>query len=232
MRAPTATCACVIMLSNLSHFNVRHTPVLKPWQLARAGRRTANSDTAELDSGADAAGCSAGPALDGRDGGAAAAAAVSRDPFEVLSSHLRVTSALCSRWDASLKARSRGAGGQRAAQAPRHPGAGRGRAAAPEGTRPALCRSRAPAALALRQAHRDGLRQDFGDLWARKGLPKRLRRNVEACGYAEPTPIQRQAIPLLLAGREVLAAAPTGALPARGRTVSGGGAPGRQGLHA
>ena len=44
-------------------------------------------------------------------------------------------------------------------------------------------------------------------------MPKRLRRNVAACGFLDPTPIQRQAIPLLLAGREVLAVAPTGALP-------------------
>ena len=42
-------------------------------------------------------------------------------------------------------------------------------------------------------------------------MPKRLRRNVAACGFLDPTPIQRQAIPLLLAGREVLAVAPTGA---------------------
>lgn len=53
--------------------------------------------------------------------------------------------------------------------------------------------------------------QDFPELWAQKGLPKRLRRNVAACGFVDPTPIQRQAIPLLLAGREVLAVAPTGA---------------------
>ena len=53
--------------------------------------------------------------------------------------------------------------------------------------------------------------QDFPELWAQKGLPKRLRRNVAACGFVDPTPIQRQAIPLLLAGQEVLAVAPTGA---------------------
>ncbi|KAK9835243.1 hypothetical protein WJX81_008300 [Elliptochloris bilobata] len=52
--------------------------------------------------------------------------------------------------------------------------------------------------------------EDFEELWGRKGLPKRLRRSVAACGFLDPTPIQRQAIPLLLAGREVLAVAPTG----------------------
>jgi ATP-dependent RNA helicase DDX52/ROK1 len=37
-----------------------------------------------------------------------------------------------------------------------------------------------------------------------------LLRNVSQAGYTAPTPIQMQAIPVLLQGRELLACAPTG----------------------
>ncbi|KAL6782633.1 hypothetical protein ACKKBG_A07535 [Auxenochlorella protothecoides x Auxenochlorella symbiontica] len=40
--------------------------------------------------------------------------------------------------------------------------------------------------------------------------PSRLLRNLAGAGFLEPTPIQRQAIPALLARRELLAVAPTG----------------------
>jgi ATP-dependent RNA helicase RhlE len=42
------------------------------------------------------------------------------------------------------------------------------------------------------------------------GLAEPLAQAVEACGYAVPTPIQAQAIPPLLAGRDVLGCAQTG----------------------
>ena len=41
-------------------------------------------------------------------------------------------------------------------------------------------------------------------------LDERLLATVSDLGYEEPTPIQREAIPLLLAGRDILAEAPTG----------------------
>ncbi len=41
-------------------------------------------------------------------------------------------------------------------------------------------------------------------------LDERLLATVADLGYEEPTPIQREAIPLLLAGRDILAEAPTG----------------------
>ena len=41
-------------------------------------------------------------------------------------------------------------------------------------------------------------------------LDERLLATVTELGYEEPTPIQREAIPLLLAGRDILAEAPTG----------------------
>ena len=42
------------------------------------------------------------------------------------------------------------------------------------------------------------------------GLGDALVAAVTALGYEEPTPVQREAIPLLLAGRDVLAQAATG----------------------
>jgi ATP-dependent RNA helicase RhlE len=47
---------------------------------------------------------------------------------------------------------------------------------------------------------------DFSSL----GLPELLVRAVRDCGYDTPTPIQTQAIPPVLAGHDVLAAAQTG----------------------
>src|SRR5688572_5908797 len=48
--------------------------------------------------------------------------------------------------------------------------------------------------------------QTFADL----GLDPRLVKALESLGYEEPTPIQREAIPALLAGRDVLGQAATG----------------------
>src|SRR5512146_2803941 len=44
----------------------------------------------------------------------------------------------------------------------------------------------------------------------RLGLSPELLRSVASEGYTEPTPVQRQAIPLVLAGRDLLAGAQTG----------------------
>ena len=49
-----------------------------------------------------------------------------------------------------------------------------------------------------------------GDGFAALALDARLLATVAALGYEEPTPIQREAIPPLLAGRDLLAEAPTG----------------------
>ncbi|PLX55983.1 MAG: ATP-dependent RNA helicase RhlE, partial [Chromatiales bacterium] len=46
----------------------------------------------------------------------------------------------------------------------------------------------------------------FNDL----GLSAELLRAIEEQGYKEATPVQRQAIPLILEGRDVLAGAQTG----------------------
>jgi ATP-dependent RNA helicase DeaD len=48
------------------------------------------------------------------------------------------------------------------------------------------------------------------DGFAALGLDPRLRSALAGLGYEEPTPIQRVAIPTLLAGRDLLAEAPTG----------------------
>ncbi len=64
------------------------------------------------------------------------------------------------------------------------------------------------------------------------GLRAELLRALEAANYTIPTPIQSQAIPVVLAGRDVLAAAQTGtgktaafALPVLQRLMSAPGAP-------
>ena len=63
-------------------------------------------------------------------------------------------------------------------------------------------------------------------------LDPRLLATIAELGYEEPTPIQREAIPLLLAGRDLLAEAPTGtgktaafALPMLQRLAIGRGGP-------
>ena len=48
------------------------------------------------------------------------------------------------------------------------------------------------------------------DGFAALGLDPRLLRTIAALGYEEPTPVQAAAIPPLLAGRDLLAEAPTG----------------------
>jgi ATP-dependent RNA helicase DeaD len=71
------------------------------------------------------------------------------------------------------------------------------------------------------------------DGFASLSLDSRLLRAVASLGYEEPTPIQREAIPPLLAGRDLLAEAPTGtgktaafALPTLQRIAIGGAAEG------
>ncbi|TPX30145.1 hypothetical protein SmJEL517_g06222 [Synchytrium microbalum] len=50
----------------------------------------------------------------------------------------------------------------------------------------------------------------FEDLTARYKLRKFIQRNLTQSEYTTPTPIQMQAIPLMLEGRQVMACAPTG----------------------
>ncbi|KAA6420206.1 MAG: DEAD-box ATP-dependent RNA helicase 57 [Trebouxia sp. A1-2] len=52
----------------------------------------------------------------------------------------------------------------------------------------------------------------FGDLSSRYKCSKRLMAKLEEHGWHEPTAIQRQAIPILLDGRDLFAVAPTGHL--------------------
>lgn len=51
---------------------------------------------------------------------------------------------------------------------------------------------------------------DFHELNSLYGVEERLLKNVETCQYREPTPIQRQALPVLMERRNILACAPTG----------------------
>ena len=52
--------------------------------------------------------------------------------------------------------------------------------------------------------------QNFVDVKKKRKFYERLLAHVETSGFTNPTPIQRQVIPLLLCHREVLAVAPTG----------------------
>ena len=54
--------------------------------------------------------------------------------------------------------------------------------------------------------------QSFDELFTKKAMSSKLRHNLRVSGFQGPTAIQRQAVPALIAGREVLAAAPTGVL--------------------
>ncbi|KAL3839630.1 hypothetical protein ACJIZ3_024221 [Penstemon smallii] len=52
--------------------------------------------------------------------------------------------------------------------------------------------------------------QNFTELRTRYNCKSYILRNLAELGFREPTPIQRQAIPVLLSGRECFACAPTG----------------------
>ncbi|XP_045448163.1 probable ATP-dependent RNA helicase DDX52 [Melitaea cinxia] len=52
--------------------------------------------------------------------------------------------------------------------------------------------------------------RDFSELVTRYNVPQALVDTVIQCGYSEPTPVQRQAIPCLLENRQIVACAPTG----------------------
>ncbi|KPJ15464.1 putative ATP-dependent RNA helicase DDX52 [Papilio machaon] len=52
--------------------------------------------------------------------------------------------------------------------------------------------------------------KDFTELTSRYNIKPALVDTVTQCGYTEPTPIQRQALPCMLEDRQILACAPTG----------------------
>ncbi|XP_059174682.1 probable ATP-dependent RNA helicase DDX52 [Physella acuta] len=52
--------------------------------------------------------------------------------------------------------------------------------------------------------------RDFDELKTVYGVSEVILHNIEKLGYKEPTGIQRQAIPVLLQGRDLMACAPTG----------------------
>lgn len=58
--------------------------------------------------------------------------------------------------------------------------------------------------------------RSFQDLFDRFEVKKYLRHNIEAAKFADPSPIQMQAMTISLHGREVVACAPTGS----GKTLS------------
>lgn len=52
--------------------------------------------------------------------------------------------------------------------------------------------------------------------WAESGLPEKMLKVIEQVGYKEPTPIQRQAIPIGIQNRDIIGIAETGS----GKTAS------------
>ncbi|XP_067015407.2 probable ATP-dependent RNA helicase DDX52 isoform X2 [Anabrus simplex] len=52
--------------------------------------------------------------------------------------------------------------------------------------------------------------EEFGQLAAEYGVSQDLVERLHECGYTAPTPIQMQAIPIMLKSRQLLACAPTG----------------------
>lgn len=52
--------------------------------------------------------------------------------------------------------------------------------------------------------------EQFRELAERYNVSNQLIKNIESCGYKAPTPVQMQAIPVLLEGHPVHACAPTG----------------------
>ncbi|CAK1551370.1 unnamed protein product [Leptosia nina] len=52
--------------------------------------------------------------------------------------------------------------------------------------------------------------KNFDDLISRYKISSEMVETIKKCGYTEPTPIQRQALPCLLEGRQIVATAPTG----------------------
>src|SRR5262245_57034902 len=60
--------------------------------------------------------------------------------------------------------------------------------------------------LAVPASHTTGESMSFASL----GLPEPITRGVRAAGYSTPTPIQARAIPIILPGHDLVAAAQTG----------------------
>ncbi|KAL0882810.1 hypothetical protein ABMA27_016355 [Loxostege sticticalis] len=58
--------------------------------------------------------------------------------------------------------------------------------------------------------HVPGALQSFSDLVERYKVSQGLVDTVTQCGYSEPTPVQRQALPCMLEDRQIFACAPTG----------------------
>ncbi|XP_047991017.1 probable ATP-dependent RNA helicase DDX52 [Leguminivora glycinivorella] len=52
--------------------------------------------------------------------------------------------------------------------------------------------------------------QDFSELVTKYNVKQALVDTVTKCGYDEPTPVQRQAVPCMMEDRQILACAPTG----------------------
>jgi ATP-dependent RNA helicase DDX23/PRP28 len=57
--------------------------------------------------------------------------------------------------------------------------------------------------------------------WNESGLPQRVLDVIEKVGYKEPSPIQRQAIPIGMQNRDIIGVAETGMLRSNSKTGNG-----------
>ncbi|XP_032680902.1 probable ATP-dependent RNA helicase DDX52 isoform X2 [Odontomachus brunneus] len=64
--------------------------------------------------------------------------------------------------------------------------------------------------ISVTGSHVPKLITDFEELKTNYRVPENLINNLKTCNYNYPTPIQMQAMPVLLEGRQILACAPTG----------------------
>ncbi|XP_011866410.1 PREDICTED: probable ATP-dependent RNA helicase DDX52 isoform X2 [Vollenhovia emeryi] len=64
--------------------------------------------------------------------------------------------------------------------------------------------------ISVTGSHVPKLILDFNELKTNYQVPENLLNNMANSGYAQPTPIQMQAMPIMLEGRQLLACAPTG----------------------
>jgi len=73
-----------------------------------------------------------------------------------------------------------------------------------------LCAAARIAAVGVHERRRWWILGGMNKTFAELGLDEHILQGVEALGFTTPTPVQEQAIPLVLAGRDVIASAQTG----------------------
>lgn len=79
--------------------------------------------------------------------------------------------------------------------------------------------STTPSNASLTESNQPSTQSDFANSFEQLNLPDAIVKAVKAAGYTKPSPIQAQAIPAVLTGRDVMAAAQTGTGKTAGFTL-------------